>query len=182
MTTTDQKHQKISLIIGLGIPVLMVVFIAAAIHLPRWLSTPIDPAFDFLYSVGWPQEFSYRVEQGRLLRVDSKPPAHGGRGDGARLYLHDVSANRSRELTWDQASRLLLDSAPASPDGFRVESGRKPGWFFFDYRHDYNRRFLVRNHHSIEQSLEFSASGPYYGSSFRLLGWVVEPGQEVTDG
>ena len=52
MNDQPDKKQNLSLIIGLSIPIVMILFITIAINGPRWFNT-VEPAhYNFLYSTG----------------------------------------------------------------------------------------------------------------------------------
>ena len=142
-----RNFRNLSLIIGLSIPVFMVIFIGLAINAPRWFSNTEPPRFDFLYIVGPPYNADlYQVDNGRLIQ---KPPPEDRPTQPdtgqVRLFVHDVSNNRSREVSFEEAGALQLDPSIRSPDGFTVSQGRGGGWFVFGIGGDYNRRYIVKD-------------------------------------
>lgn len=176
MEDTPKRLRNPTLIIGLSIPVLMIAFIASAIYLPRWFTTVPPPQIDFLYAVGDHHgAVHYLVRGARLVREerpsrDDEPPPE----PHVQFFIHDVQANRSREITLEDALSLGLDGSALSEDGYRLERGRRGGWFPFDYHYDYRRWFLVSGHYSEELALELDADGAYRYGSFRFLGWVMD--------
>ena len=165
---------KLSLIIGLAIPVLMVIFIAVSINAPRWFNSVEPPAVDFLYLAGRENPYAqFVIRDGRLVQLESvEPEKHSPPGSyKVHFIVHDVSENRSREVRREEAERLALDSSLQSPDGFTVEPGRRSGWFIFDFRPDYNSRYLVKDTYSEKiKIVKDSGRNYYYG--FRFLGWI----------
>jgi len=170
-----RNPRNVSLIIGLSIPVLMVVFIAVAINGPRWFSDTEPPKYDFLYSVGPPMKSAlYEVENGRLVRREPSDDQQLQREAGqVRLFIHDVSENRSREISLGEASTLGLDSSIRSPDGFTVTYGRRGSWFIFGIGGDANRRYLVKDDIGQRLDLLTDSDGIDYYWNFRFLAWVT---------
>lgn len=175
MTTQDSRKQNISLIIGLSIPVMMVLFIAIAINGPRWFSS-VEPAeVNFLYITGQHDPYvAYSVKDGRLLMTDTTPenpiptaqyPTH--------FFIHDVKANKSREIQLDEAKQLLLDGTLRSPDGFTISDGRRRGWFIFGYGRYDGERYLVKENYSEKLDLESDTGSNNYYWDFRFVGWVI---------
>jgi len=83
------------------------------------------PQYDFLFETGDRFGVIYTVRRGVLQKDESRasePSAHP-----ARLFLYDTAADRFRELSFEDASRLKLivtmdplKGNAESPDGFRV--------------------------------------------------------------
>jgi hypothetical protein len=92
-----------------------------------------------------------------------------------RIYIHDVEENRSKEVTFEEATKLSLDASTMSKDGFEVRHGRGGGDFlFFDSYSDYNSMYLVGNHAALKLNLVVNQNmGYYYGNGdYRFLGWI----------
>ena len=171
----ESKQQRFTLIIGLSIPVLMMVFIAAAIHLPRWF-IPVEPAiFDFVYSIGQRNSYvHFLVKDNRLIREDRAIPENYIPTPGdLHFYLHEVASNSSHEITFEQAQQMFLDPSGIAPDGYHIEHGRRAGWFPFDSHTDYRKRFLVKDYSSQELNLRLQEPGGYYYNSYQFHGWVT---------
>lgn len=176
METIESKPRNISLIIGLSIPLLMIIFVAGAIYLPRILVT-VEPAhFDFLYSMGERSAYTnYLVREERLVREDRPVPENVTATDSEmQFFVHEVSTNQSREVTFEEAQNFFLDPSAIAEDGYRIEHGRRSGWFPFDYRHDYRKRYLINGHFSQELNLKLDISGGYNYGSYRFLGWMTQ--------
>ncbi len=169
--------QNISLIIGLAIPFLMIVFVAAAIYFPRWFSTVAPPKYDFLYAVGYGRgDVQYLVRQGKLVKEQIRSPQQGYPpyrvGLEIKFFIHRVKTNRSEEVTFDDAAKLDLDSRIKAPDGYSVVHGRRSTEFFpFFASWDYKSRYLKKDSHTEKLNIEI---GEDYSYSFRFLGWIVE--------
>lgn len=177
---SSARSKDIALIIGLAIPVVMILFVAAAVYLPRLFSSVEPPQYDFLYMVGSPYgDERYVVVDGRLEVQKVDPPGYTPPGaDWARkLYVHHVDSNASEPITFDEAINLTLDSSPRSPDGFEIVHGRRSEFFFpIVSSTDYRTRYLQQDGWSRKLDLEIGSDSGYAGM-FSLLGWIVEEAQ-----
>jgi len=152
----------------------MVVFITLSINAPRWFNTVEPPAIDFLYLTGREDPYAqFSVKDGRLVQLESTRPQSQAPPQNfeAHFFVHEVSENRNREVSLEEAKRLLLDPSLRSPDGFTVEMGRRGGWFIFDFRPDYSSRYLVKDTYSEKINVVNDGSRHYY-YGFRFLGWI----------
>jgi hypothetical protein len=177
---SSTKSKDIALIVGLAIPVVMIVFVAAAIHLPRLFSSVDPPRCDFLYMVGSPYgDEQYRVVDGRLELHTVEPPDDTPPGADwpKRLYIHHVTSNTSELISFDAAEQLRLDPSPRSPDGFEIVHGRRTEFFFpIVSSTDYQTRYLQQNGWSRKLDLEIGSEAGY-ANTLILLGWIVEEAQ-----
>ena len=146
---------KTSLIIGISIPILMIIFVAASIYLPRLFVEP--PAYDFLYSID--SDYGY-YEQGITMERESYE----------KLFIHDVEENKSRIISSEESEKLNLDPSIESPDGFEIVRG-SGGGFLFNGR-DYNARYIKG--HNISDKLNLEIRDGYYYYDFRFIGWIIE--------
>lgn len=172
-----KKKTDPALLIGLGIPVAMIVLIAAAIAIPRFLSGIEDPQYDFLYAVGYVQGQRLFVHEGRLQlkapESEDEVPGSSARPE-LQFFIHRVGENSSERLSFEQASDLRLDDTVLSPDGYQIVYGRKsefpfPMWSSRDYR----TRYLQKDGRAIKLELEIGESFRYsYNMTF--LGWIEE--------
>ncbi len=177
------NSKKISLIVGLLIPVLMVIVVAASIYLPRLFAQP--PTINFLYLGGanyydFYGDQEYRVENNVLVRhvtdASSSPFYQPSRGE-PMFYLYDVHKDQARTVSFDEASRLKLDSSPTSADGFTIVRGGQGGGGFFPFFFfegsggDYYARYL--SGHGTTRKLNLGTGGTF-GDNFRFLGWISQ--------
>jgi len=174
---TSPRKIDVTLIIGLTIPVVMIVLIAGAIHYPRIVTGIEDPRYDFLYTVGYPEEHRFHVADGRLLRTkwESEDGETDATGDPhLQFYIHRVGENASERLSFEKASDLRLDNSALSPDGFEIAYGRRSEIFFpFWSSRDYRTRYLCKESLAIKLNLETSESFRT-AHSFKFLGWIEE--------
>lgn len=174
-------RKNASLILGISIPILMIVLIAASIYLPGLF---IKPKFNFLYLSG---EFRYDYNNQPLYIIENEkliknkityyedtyryytPPKYD-----AKFYIYDVTTNESKQVSFEEAQKLTLDSNKKSPDGFEVVYGsRGDGFFPFFYgsETDYETRYLKGNNVSKKLNIQLSRTYSFY-NNFNFIGWI----------
>src|SRR3989344_4219982 len=167
--------KNITLVLGLSIPVVMILFVAGSIYLPGLF---IKPHFNFLYMVNDNRynEQQFSVENGTLVRniIISKPST--ATRPSPRLFVHDVTVNKSREITFEQAQQLKINSSPQSPDNLNIKPGSRGESFLLFFGgggSDYSSRYLVGNGLSKKLKIETEQGSSYFSNNFRLLGWII---------
>ena len=172
MTHPEKTSQRNwSLIIGLAIPVLMTLFIAASIYLPKIFDKTPAATVDFVYSTNRYSPHKLEVINGKLeweVLENKNNSSHSKQMP--RIYLHNVTTNSSKELSLEEAKKLFLDNRRRAPDDYVVELNRHRGFFLFDGRSS-RRHHLVNGHASQKLDLEY-INNYYY--NFKFLGWVIE--------
>lgn len=167
--------KNITLVVGISIPILMILFVATSIYLPGFF---VQPKYNFLYVSSddyyYYNQYQYSVQNGKLLRNEIKQPENRTYRwmRDVKLYVCDVVKNESREISFEEAQNLNLDSNNVSPDGFEVTYGnRSEGFlpFFFFLERDYNTLYLKG--HNLSKKLNLKLSGSYY-HNFRFIGWI----------
>ncbi len=166
-------RENFSLALGFSIPVLMILFVAASVYVPRFF---YYPAYDFLYTVDdtnyTGQEYS--IVDGKLYRSVILP-AEGTAYHEPRVYLYHIKTGESEELSFAEAQfrNLRIDDSAESPDGFTFTQGGRGGDFFFLFggQRDYDARYLVGHGTSVEVNLKGNNHFGYYNP--RFLGWVI---------
>lgn len=197
------KSQKISLWIGVAIPVLMILAITLAVYIPRIAVKPTD---DFIYTNYDRYEYNrtvwYQVEDGKIVLKEKRLKdsyintydrydeyTNGVKDSGGevivppQIYRYNAETDESVELTLEEARELTLQDSDKSQNGFEVRRGTNTDDFFPLY-YDYNNRddlYLIKGTYSKkinpiipEKSL---SSSYYYNDStrfFEVLGWVIE--------
>ena len=167
------QKKNLPLIIGVLIPVVMILFIAGSIYLPR---AAMRPKYNFLYATNG-YENAYVIKDGRLAEWQAptstqdayypppKPLAV------SQLYLYDVKKDKSLALSFEEAKNFHLDPNPISPDGYEVSRGQGGGGFFpfFYDGGDYSSWYLKGQ--NTWKKLAIRTNEPYY-YDVRFLGWV----------
>lgn len=168
--------KNITLILGISIPILMILFVASSIYLPGLF---IKPHFNFIYVSGddycYGQQ-QYSIQNSKLVKNEIKqsenqncnPPR-----SESKLYLYDVAKNEAKEISFVEAQNLNIDSNVKSPDGFEIVYGSRGDGFFpflFWSERDYNTRYL--SGHNVSKKLNLQLNGSSYYNNFRFLGWI----------
>lgn len=202
MTT---KH--LSLLLGIGLPILLVLLVVFAVVLPRTLSKPTT---DFVYATGLASGYGnkdtpyrdlpsppdaetrtrefYLVRNGRLVREVQtiqnddrrrfEPP--GSDRTEVRWYVHDVAANQSRSISFEEASRFRLEASRKSSDGFALEHsyGDRGGvifpFVFLGGGSGESAWVLAGRGVRHQMRLKEPAGNSYYERNVTFLGWILE--------
>ena len=165
------KKPNIPLILGISVPILMILFVAGSIYLPGLF---IKPKYNFIYVSGDDYYYGrqYSVINGQLVKNEVKPPDYYRPRTEPKLFIHDVSNNESREISFEEAQKLNLDSNIISKDGFEVIYGSRGDgifpFFFFSGR-DYNSRYI--SGHNVSKKLNVQFNGSYY-NGFQFIAWI----------
>lgn len=167
------KKKNIPLILGFSIPVLMIIFVAASIYVPGIFS---KPKYNFLYSTDGDYFGSqnYSVESNKVVLNPRRTPYDTYPVyPTPKLYIHDVTTNKSSPISFQNAQFLKLDASEESPDGYKLENGinHSDGFFpLFWYSSDNNQEYLVG--HNTSKKLELTHGTTYY--SVHFLGWIMK--------
>lgn len=164
-----QNKHNISLILGFSIPILMIVFVAASIYIPGIFS---QPKYNFLYvSDTYYGRSYYSVNEGKIAQLPQPTPDYYNAPlVPPQLYVHDVAANKSRPISYEEALKLDLDPNLKSPDGYQIERGRSGGGLLFYSNADYNSQYIVGN--NVSKKLDLNKDSTVYSADFRFLGWI----------
>ena len=181
--------KNITFVLGISIPVLMILFVAASIYLPRFFAP--QPKVNFLYTSEDRDYYygnvrQYGVQNGKIIEIQQIPQPEKRTSaflpsDVAppalpliepKFFVHDVIKNESKEISFDQTQELNLDSRIKSSDGFEVVYGNRDNGFPFFSGTDYNARYLKG--HGVSTKLNLQSSGPYYNDNFQFLGWILD--------
>lgn len=170
------KKENITLIIGLSIPVVMVLFIAGAIYLPSFFIHVDPPKYNFMYMINNGGDgFHYSIEKTLLTRkeIKKKNSYYNPNRRQVKFFIHDLKSHKNKELSFEDAAKVILNTNFESPDGFKVENGRRSyGFFPFYSRSNYYTRYLTKEGYSEKLKLHTNTSNTYY--NFRFLGWLAE--------
>jgi hypothetical protein len=177
-------RKNASLILGISIPILMIILIIASIYIPGYF---IKPKFNFLYVSGesgmyYHGQPLYIVENGKLLQNEITPPE---RKDyyyennyydppkySGKFYIYNVTKNEAKEISFEMAQSLKIDSNKQSPDGFEVVYGnRSDGFlpFLYGSGSDYKTRYLKGHGVSNKLNLQLNSK---YTSYYDFIGWI----------
>ncbi len=191
------RSDLLPIVLGVGLPVLVVVFFVLATWIPRQLVEP--PGYDLLFTAAggrWSEDprpvgLAIQVVDERL-RVRAYPIGSRARGQPA-LYRFDHQTGETREVSFElpltldaeerdgreipvpELDRVRIDTSRRAPDGWEYrEPGDGGGVFelFFSPR---------RRSPSIARSGAVVRLEPDPGRSWgwRFLGWVVPEADEA---
>ena len=170
------KKENITLIIGLSIPVVMVLFIAGAIYLPSLFVNVDPPKYSFMYMTNNNYgEYNYSVKKNTLSRkkIERKNNAYSSQQRQARFFIHNIKTHKNKELSFEEAALVFLNSDIESPDGFKIEnSHRSYGFFPFYSRRNYYTRYITKDNYAEKIKLHTNSTNYYY--NFRFLGWLTK--------
>lgn len=169
------KRKNVSLMLGLSIPVLMILFIIASIY---WPKTTAQPKFNFLYNIeendvnyNNNSGQQYLVQNGKLVKTKK------ANQNKSKFFIYDTTQNKSKEISFQDAQRLSLDVNLKSPDGFEVVAGSNDGGIFSLFLGsgtDYHTRYLKGHHAVIKLNISNNSSNNNYFYNFRFLGWIKD--------
>ncbi len=167
-----KNKPNISLIIGIIIPIAMILFVAGSIYLPGLF---VKPSYNFLYVTYRDYYYGqyYSVQNSTLIKGDIYPNTnYGNQSLGViKLYIHDVKANTNKEISFEDAQKLTIDSNSISPDGFKIVYGKRSrNDIFFPYSwNDKDSRYLEG--HRVSKKLDLQLLDNSY-NTFYFLGWI----------
>lgn len=177
--------KNLPLLLGLAIPVLMIIFVAASIYLPGVF---VKPTHNFIYTTELDTYTHphYQVDGTTLtLKCAEVPPYTPDPSfkltpctaeNAGKLFLEDVAANRSSEISYAEAQKLILDSNTQSSDGYQIVSGGSRGVvpFIFEGGDTTGGGIYIKGH-SVSKKLNIQSglrTDNYSSPGFLFLGWV----------
>ena len=177
MNIKETLKNNITLVIGLSIPVLMILFVTGSIYLPRLFSKVAPPQYNFLYTVAgdYMAKYSYGVVDGQLVREETKNPTDivpvkSISSSEGQLFVHNVTTNTSSQISFVDAQKLKFIGGAFSPDGFEIVSNQGGG-FIFSGPYDYMAKYIKKGSYAQKLNLNLGESN-YWQYSF--LGWVAK--------
>lgn len=171
-------NQNFTLWIALAIPFVVILIVAGIIYWPRTI-TP--PQHNFLYALrDYEDGFNYVVKEGKLEREqisfpggkDVPRPITPASSGQTRFFVHSVTTNESREVSFTEAQAMSLNSDLTAPDGYElVRGGQGGGVFpFFFAEGDYESRYLAKGNATIQMSIKKPSDTNY--QPFEFIGWI----------
>ena len=170
------KKENITLIIGLSIPVVMVLFIAGAIYLPSVFINVDPPKYSFMYMINNGTDgYHYIVKKNLLTReeINRKNNYYNPNQRPVKFFIHNIKTHHNKELSFEEASTISLNTNFESLDGFKIEQGRRSyGFFPFYSRSNYYTRYITKEGYAEKLKLHTTDRNYYY--NFRFLGWLAK--------
>lgn len=170
------KEKNFALWIGLSIPVLMIIFVAASIYIP---SLFFHPKTNFLLVTGLdygPSQDEYTVQNGKLVKNAVSRPNNNGPVRLPVFYIYDVKKNLSQTVSFEDAQKLILDPTPRSPDGYEIRrSGEFDGLFslMLGGERDAHALYLQGKGGSRAIVNPDQSHPNYYFWNTQFLGWIL---------
>lgn len=163
-------HKKPAFLAALVIIIVVSLVVAAFIALPKFLA---KPQYKILYASGvfYYNQNEFHIDAGKLLKKDT-PLSSRSPQSASKLYIHDISSNKSFQISLEEAQRLSIDTSSKSPDGYEITPGFKLNFANLsqvepDYSSLHAKNSLVSKKLNLNQSTE----GTYNDKAF-ILGWV----------
>ena len=152
----------------------MIIFIAVSIYLP---TLGKSTSYDFLYASGYVYYTSDRFSvTNNKLEVRPQPSSstygYDPQDRATKLHIYDVQTDTSREVSAEEATQLILDDNPVSPDGFEIVNGSRSGGFFpfFYSSTNYDTYYLKGG--ASSRKLQLNQIRGY--NNFRFIGWIKQ--------
>ena len=158
------KKETLPLIIGIGLPLLLIAYVAATVYLPSLFNKPL---YDFVYATGY--DSRYVTVENQTVKLNQKPsyyPNEASRSPEVDLYYYDVSRESSKLISLEEAQTHKLDPSEKSPDGYVVSNDRDRSYSFFPFFYGGSDRGTYLTGHGVNKRV----SEKYYDLKF--LGWV----------
>jgi hypothetical protein len=182
-----KKH--LPLIVAIALPIIFIGILAVAILLP---SMKINPQHDFVYTDARERnEYPYKVIQYKndyvlkegkvtLRPLNSKYDDITGLmkqdielRDAPKLYYYSVTENTSREISLEDAQKLILVAGPSSPDGYNVKYEYNNDGIFELFGGSRDSGYVITKGAGRKNLSGMDTIENYYGGEeFLLIGWV----------
>lgn len=175
-----------SLIVGLSLPVIVMLALAAYVYWPQL--TFKTPTQDFIYamhSFGGNYTGAYEIKSGKIVYVCTKyddvtfkqTTEECAPDSGDKLYLYSFVKDAPQEITLTQANALTYNNNPMSRDGYTINQdyGSYSGGGFSPLISPprYNEANIVVSKGRSKNILNIYTPRDFYSSEvFNFLGWV----------
>jgi hypothetical protein len=171
-----KKH--LPLIVGIALPIIFIIIISIVLFVP---SLYVKPQHNFIYTT-LPDYYSYnqgyqetyKVRDSHIVTERVVPREKETQLSGApTLYVYDVHADTSHQVTFDEVKGLAVDPGPSSPDGYTVAyEYNNDGIFELFGSNNENNRFFISKGNGKKKLNGLIGDRYWYQGNFRLIGWV----------
>jgi hypothetical protein len=188
-----------ALAVGIGLPILVVIFFAVATIVPSWLVAP--PQYDVLFAVNIPNyaahepsngEIKFAASNGHLKAYRRFDPKQACCPNNMQLYMFEAKTGRVHEIfiepvsapanadgnwkefTVPEAEKLQIDPSTIAPDGYEFHDRSGYGgevWPFFAGHSVHDRMAIGKQ--GREVTIPLPVSNNIYISNAQFIGWVV---------
>lgn len=156
--------ERLPLFVGIGLPLLLILYVAIAAYLP---SLFVKPKYNFIYAEGY-DNYNINVINGKIA-IESRY-ADGNNTYGSvqpTLFLYDVPNDKSTQVSLAQAYSYTLDPSSKSLDGFTVGRHESDGSYFLFFFGRYDRGTYLMGK-GLNRKI---TDRDYYNIKF--VGWIV---------
>ena len=174
-------RENITLVTALLIPLFMVAAIFVTIQMSKNASTT---SYDFIYAVDndpYRSKTVYRVTDGKVEKFDNSEyfdtipePKIYLEIIEPKLFMHDISENKSTSISFEEAVKYTLDPNTISADGFNLRRGGENFTVFSLLTgvgdDAFNKYYLVNNK-KVSQELNLQSGIDNY-LNITFLGWI----------
>lgn len=160
--------EKLPLIIGIGLPILLILFVTVSVYVPSLL---VKPKYDFIYSTGQTYDYNLNVVNGKITQSPryTQPYSGGYKTQVEPTYfIYDVNADKKRPISYTQTQAYNLDSSDKSPDGFSVSRNDSGSYSFFPFFYGGGNDYGI---YLKGKGLNRKITDDTY--NFKFLGWVT---------
>lgn len=187
ITAMEFIKKNFAILLAFILPIVLIVVVALSAYLPSFF---LSTSYNFVYTScadGTNNYYSYNCDnylQKRYSVVGNKLVANNvdptNENYTARIFLHDTKKNESREITFEEAQTLSLNSLLTSADGVTVSShyDRSGGDLFFIFGGGSSSYgyYLTKGKSRDKLNLINNTYQDYYRNNFQFVGWVL-PGR-----
>jgi len=172
----ERTKQKLPIIIGVGLPLLLVLWIILFVYILP--SIFVKPKYNFIYVTGYERNY-VRVVDGIIqtapcpyVETEYKNCTHYLKD--INFYLYDANNDENIPLTLSEAKEYKLDSSEKSPDGYVLRDNKDSsgGFYLFPFFWGSNasRGYYIGKDGGLRKKISLKDS--YY--NFKFLGWILE--------
>lgn len=161
------NKQKFALILAFGLPLILVITIAAFVYLPSlFIQTPKQ--FFYTTNYDYNSQYTYSVSGNRITEDYNKDYYYdsyntkNGIDTKAKLYLYDATTGKAREISYSEARGYNISD---SVDGWTVGESTNYGGFFASS--SYGQVYLKG--HGVTKKINLAGISSY---DFKFLGFV----------
>lgn len=173
--------KNLPIIIGIILPILVVLIIFISVSLSK---VDINPEHDFIFSVR-DQDYEifykneYKIQENKIIlspNILNNSASKSSRieKEAPTLYLYSPRNEFLKEITFEEAQKLVLDNGPMSPDGYYVNFNYRENWGLaneiFGNNNSYDNVFILKENRAKGYYLPLN-DRYYYNREF--VGWVI---------
>lgn len=197
MSVKKFLKENLVLVMGIGLPILLVILFFLTSVVPKALTEP--PQHELLFSVirydyqtASSANFDFFVEDGVLKSRTGKADQQNMNRYHKKLIVYDAGAGSMREISYDasklssaaegtetvieETRNMVIDTSSKAPDGYTFEGstyssgGLVSELFFGGYRNQGYR--IVKGKAAYKIPNTFGET--YYAGNVQFIGWVIK--------